>query len=448
VFKSKVKLILFLFEFFIVSSSNLICQNTDSLFNSKLYPFIVDTITISGNETTEDFIILNELNFAAGDTLTKANAFYNRERVYSLGIFNRVYFKPALIDSKKILNIVVEESWYLYPIPFAQATDGDLDKLTYGVFLKLKNFRGRNEDLTATIGFGYDPIFSLNYYNPNILGNEKIFIGSQVGYSDVTNKSPIAERLYGSLFDQNYIFAKIVVGKRFDLFNRLYINSGFSYIETPFYIPRVNASKDRIDHIVELGLGYEHDTRDLIQFPTDGIFSSINYTFKGLGIDNVNYSVAKIDFREYRKILGQLISKWRFVSRVTLGRGVPYYDDSILGISEKIRGQFSQKFEGDDYYFGSLELYYPIITELNFDLTFIPIIPKELLTYRLGLYAQIFGETGIAKLNDEPFALNKFNSGYGLGITFLILPYQILRVEVAFNEKMQSQLIFDLGISF
>ena len=44
--------------------------------------------------------------------------------------------------------------------------------------------------------------------------------------------------------------------------------------------------------------------------------------------------------------------------------------------------------------------------------------------------------------------MNKFNSGYGFGITFLILPYQILRVEVAFNEQIKSQLIFELGISF
>ena len=54
----------------------------------------------------------------------------------------------------------------------------------------------------------------------------------------------------------------------------------------------------------------------------------------------------------------------------------------------------------------------------------------------------------MAKLKNEPFALNRFNSFYGLGITCLILPYQTLRVEAAFDEYMNSQLIFDLGISF
>ena len=96
----------------------------------------------------------------------------------------------------------------------------------------------------------------------------------------------------------------------------------------------------------------------------------------------------------------------------------------------------------------SVELYYPIIEELNIDLSFIPIIPDKLLSYRIGFYTQIFAETGMAKYKDEPLAINKFNSGYGLGLTFLILPYSILRVEVAFNEQLKSQFIFDLGVSF
>ena len=144
----------------------------------------------------------------------------------------------------------------------------------------------------------------------------------------------------------------------------------------------------------------------------------------------------------------QLISKWRVTSRFTFGDDVPYYDASILGSTEKIRGHFSQKFEGDDYYLGSIEFYYPIIEELNIDLTFIPIIPARLLSYRIGFYTQIFAETGIAKLKKEPFAINRFNSGYGFGFTFLLLPYQVLRVELAFDEQMKSQFILDLGISF
>lgn len=446
--KRKSKIVIIFFIIVIVFSSIILPQNRDSLYNPELYPFIVDSIAITGNEKTEEFIILRELNFSVGDTLSKVQSFYNRERVYSLGIFNHVYFIPTIVESKRILTIEVAETWYFYPIPFLDARDGDLKKLTYGVFLRMMNFRGRNEDLTATVRVGYDPLFSLGYYNPNTIGNENIFVGARVGYADISNRSVIAEYLYGKPFSQKSISANLTIGKRFGLFNRFYINTGYNYIETPFYISGINASGDRIDNLVDLGIGFEHDTRDLIQFPTDGIFSSITYVQRGLGLDNINYGIARIDFREYRELFEKLISKWRFTSRFTVGKDVPYYDYSRLDGGQKIRGHYNEKYEGNDYYFGSTEFYYPIIKELNIDLTFLPIIPDALLSYRVGFYTQIFAETGLAKLRDEPFAINKFNSGYGFGITLLLLPYQVLRVEAAFNEQMKSELIIDLGISF
>ena len=448
--KSKSKVVIIFFIIVIVFSSIILPQNRDSLYNPELYPFIIDSIAITGNEKTEEFVILRELNFSAGDTLSKVQSFFNRERVYSLGIFNHVYFIPTIVESKRILTIEVEESWYIYPIPFLDARDGDLKKLTYGIFLRIINFRGRNEDLTANFAIGYDPSFSLGYYNPNTIKNENenIFVGARVGYADISNRSVTAEKLYGKSFSQKYISANLTLGKRFGLYNRFYLTTGYNYIETPIYIPGINASNGRIDNLVELGFGFEHDTRDLIQYPTDGIFSSFSYVQRGLGLDNTNYGIARIDFREYREVFEKLISKWRFTSRFTIGKGVPYYDYSRLDGREKIRGHYNEKYEGNDYYFGSLEFYYPIIKELNVDLTFIPIIPDALLSYRVGFYTQIFAETGLAKLRHDPFAINKFNSGYGFGITLLVLPYQVLRVEVAFNEKMKSELIIELGISF
>ncbi len=445
--KNKIKVLVIYWHIIVFSSLNF-SQTTDSLFNSELYPFIVDSINLSGNKITEDFIIFRELNFSIGDTLTQENAIYNRERVYSLGIFNHVYFIPAIVDAKRILTIEVEEGWYIYPLPVIQATENDLNKLSYGMYLKLKNFRGRNEDITAYFLLGYDPTFGLNYYNPNIIGKENIFINSSISYSNVSNKSPTAENLYGSNFKQEVISARFITGKRFGLFNRLYVSSGYTYIESPFYIAGINASDNRIDNLVEIGIGFEHDTRDLAQFPKNGFYSSLIYTTKGLGIDDISYGVASLDFRKYQKIFDGLVSKLRFASRFTFGDNVPYYDYSIIGNSEKIRGHYFEKFEGDDYYLTSVEFYYPIIEELNIDLSFIPVIPDKLLSYRIGFYTQIFAETGTAKYKEDPLAINKFNSGYGLGLTFLILPYQVFRVEIAFDEQFNSQIILDLGISF
>jgi len=206
--------------------------------------------------------------------------------------------------------------------------------------------------------------------------------------------------------------------------------------------------KNRIDHRFDIGFGFEYDTRDLVQFPKDGIFTNIVYTFKGLGIDNINYSVAWLDFRKYGNVFGKLLAKCRFASRFTFGEDVPFYDYSILGLRDKIRGYFTKKIEGNNYYLTKLEFYYPIIDELNIDLTFIPIIPDQLLSYRIGFYTQLFFESGAVQIKGKPLTFSDFYSGYGTGITLLILPYNVFRIDFALDKYRNLETIFSLGISF
>lgn len=436
------------FLIFLFLNSAYFPQVADSTDYSEYYPFIVDSIAVNGNKITERFIITRELTFSVGDTVDEKTVFYNRERIYSLGIFNRVTLKPQIADGKNILKIDVEESWYIYPMPFIDAKENDIKKLSYGLYLRIKNFRGRNEELSGSFALGYDPSFSLNYYNPDIIDRKDIFFRTKILYADITNKSPSAELLNGENFSQKFSNIQLIIGKRFGLFHRLYLSSSYNYIETPFYIPKVNASNNRIDNRIDFGVGYEFDSRDLVQFPTNGIYSNISYTQKGFGVDEINYSVAWLDFREYRKLFDDLNAKWRIASRFTFGKNVPFYDQSILGVDDKIRGHFNQKMEGDNYYFGGIEMSYPIIKEMNIDLTFIPIVPDALLSYRIGFYIQTFIETGAAQIKNVPLKFSDFKSGYGAGLTLLILPYNILRVDFALNEYKKMEIILNLGISY
>lgn len=426
----------------------LTAQVTSSVKIAKIYPFVVDSIRVSGLKTTEEFIVYRELNFSVGDTLDAEKTDFNRERIYSLGIFNHVFLIPTRIDNRNILNIDIEESWYIYPIPFLEIKGDRNDQLTFGVRLRLRNFRGRNETLRANLAFGYDPSYIFSYSNPNIIGRENIFIGASFGYSNITNKSWIAEAKHGSPFSQKFVTSNFLIGKRFGLYHRLSLNMGYAYIKTPFFIEGVNASDNRIDHLVNVGLNYEYDTRDLAQFPRSGIFAIADYSFKGLGIDGINYHVAKFDFKDYRTIFNKLITKWRALTRLTYGSLVPHYDMSILGQVDRVRGHGSEKTEGNYYYLFSLEFYYPIIEEWNVKLNFIPFLPEELLSYRIGLYAQIFGDAGAAQLKNQKIGLSDFDSGYGAGLTFLFLPYNILRVEFALDEFGNTSWIVNLGISF
>ena len=419
----------------------------DTIYFKGDYSVVVDSIVIKGNAQTEDFIILRELTIGIGDTLNPKLAEYNRERIYSLGIFNFVYLLPFETKEKIFLLIDIEESWYIYPLPFITLKDRDWDKISYGVGLLIRNFRGRNETLRGRLSLGFDPSLNFSYENPNLSYNLNLFTDFGVGFNNVSNRSETAEELVGEEFTQDVYYGNFTIGKRFGLFHRFGISAGYNYIETPFYIEGINASDQRIDRTLILGAFYNFDTRDLAQFPTNGIFAFISYELKGIGINSINYKVGYLDFREYRNITGNLSAKWRAAVRHTMGN-VPYYDYSYLGLSTRIRGHWTNQIEGNDVFFGSVELDYYLVQDYRLDLYWIPLLPKSLLSYRVGLAAELFVDTGATRLIGEPLTLKQFSTGYGAGIYFLLLPYFVLRLDLAFDEKGNSQWIFDLGTSF
>lgn len=422
-------------------------EGGDTLYYKGNYSVIIDSIVIKGNEITEDFIILRELNFTIGDTLNPKLAEYNRERIYSLNIFNEVKLHPFKLNNINYLLITIEESWYIYPLPFVQLKDRDWAKISYGVAVKIANFRGRNETLRGRLALGYDPSLTFSYFNPNLARNLDLFSNFELGLLNVNNRSETAEELAGEDFEHKFYFAKLIFGKRFGLFHRFAVTTGYDYVETPFFIEGVSASNERIDRTVILGASYSYDTRDLRQYASNGLFAFASFELKGMGINDINYWIAYFDYREYRPIISSLVLKWRLAARLTNGK-VPFYDYSYIGLRQRIRGHWDEQQEGNDLFIGSLELDYWILNDYRLNLYWIPLLPKSLLSYRVGLVWELFADTGTTRLNGEPLTLKQFSTGYGTGISIMLLPYFSLRIEYAVNEQFKGQWIFDIGASF
>ena len=92
-----------------------------------------------------------------------------------------------------------------------------------------------------------------------------------------------------------------------------------------------------------------------------------------------------------------------------MGKLVPFYDYSYLGYSERIRGHFFDESEGNNLYLASLEFNYPLVKDFNISFDFIPIIPQQLLSYRVALYLQMFGDTGATQFKGQPISINDFH---------------------------------------
>ncbi len=422
----------------------------DSLVLGKFDKLNIDSIEIRGNNITKDYIILRELTIKKGDVVTGQTIDFNSERVFSLGLFNRVrlFFKITDEPIKNILVIRVDESWYIYPIPFVRLRDKDIKKSSYGLYIQYKNFRGRNEEIKTKIELGYDPTYYIEYYNPIIIESLDISFLTSFTLLKTLNKSEKAEELFGKEFSYSYKKIDFAIGKRLNNFNSIFFNMGFSYIDLAEQgNNKILPGNDNANRVFSAGLGYVFDSRDLVQYPQSGIYSSSVITHSGFGLDNLKYNIANIDLRQYQKVVSGLILKWRSNFRHTFGATIPYYDLSYFGFDTYVRGHKNNKREGNNYWLNSIELVHPVIKNWNISLD-LPLLPKKLTSARVELYFSGFLDTGTVFDNEDKISINNFDSGYGFGFTVLILPFNAIRFEYAFNEYKRSEVIIGTGFSF
>ncbi len=419
----------------------------DSLFVTDQF-YLVDSIKITGNEITEDYIILRELTFKPGDIVNATTLKYNRERIFSLRLFTKVEFYPSISQDKNIVNIEVKESWYIYPIPFIRRQDGSMKKLSYGINFSFKNFRGRNEHLRTIISLGYDPYFAMLYQNPALDFKNNLGLAFDLSFLKLNNKSAFAKKLYGSDFKYKFYSTGINLFKRLDQFNEIFSGVGYDYIEGPeLPMKRITSSGQKIDRVLSLIVGYDYDSRDLKQFSQNGIFASTILRHKGFGISNINYNIFLFDFREYRSIVGDFSARWRFAFRHTFGQSIPLYDNSFLGYNEYVRGYSNEIEEGNNLILTSIEASFPIVKDWDFSIK-IPLLPQQLTSARIGIYLSAFTDAGEVFNNHQRFRFSDFNTGYGFGLTILVLPYNAIRFEYAFNKNGTGEFIIGTGFSF
>jgi outer membrane protein assembly factor BamA len=417
-------------------------------FNDEKKVF-VDSIKISGNDITEDFIILRELTFKPGDSVSVDQLNYNRERIFSLKLFTKVDVTNEIQNGKSIVLINVDESWYIYPIPFIRRSDKSYDTYSYGINFTYKNFRGRNENISGTVSMGYDPFFALFYDNPAFVYSDNLGFTFGSSYLNAQNKSKTAKYLYGGDFKSKFYSSFVTFYKRLDQFNLVSLSTSFDYVKVPSgkSFLGISASEKDIDRTLSLGAGYVYDSRDLKQFPKSGIYLGSLLTHKGFGIDNINYNIFRFEYMQFETLTGELFSRWRLAYRGAFGRVVPFYDYSYLGYDENIRGHSLEKSEGNNLVISSFELSYPIINDFNFSIK-LPLIPRSLTSARIGIFMTAFTDAGQAFNNAYNIKLKNFYAGYGVGITILILPYNAFRFEYALGDNGKGEFLFGTGFAF
>ncbi len=428
------------FIFFAILSIN-------STFGQDSTKFFVRDIIIIGNEITKDFVILNEIPFAIGDSVFSADLDFARERIYSLGIFNSIDItKSKGNDNGAEVIVVVREGWTIFPMPYFLFQKNSIKYSTYGFNFLYKNFRGRNETISINFALGYDPNFFLSYQNPNFL-ERNTNLALEIGYSPILNKNREFLQISNENFKYHVFYFGGILGKRFTSFFQANLLFGFRQAKlNSEYSSQYFLSKNNRDNIPSIGFNFRFDSRDLPLYATSGNFAELVYTHYGFGIDNINYSSINLDFRKYYIFGKYLFVRSGLQTRFLVGESSPIYDLSYLGYLDYIRGNSKAYQCGRNKSKFISEIGIPIIDNFIFIMD-LPLVPKELSTSKTGMNLVGFYDFGKTFDDFGEISKNKMIYGYGFGVNIFMLPYNILRFIYGFNDEGKGEFIFETGFS-
>lgn len=440
----------------------------DDSYLDSLKPVISDII-FTGNDITDNGIILREMRLQKGQVYSSKLRDDDQRSIHNLGLFADEDITPEQVaDNKVALHVNVKEKWYIYPIPQASISDGDIRKLTVGMNLRWQNFRGQDENIGLSFGIGYNPFVRASYTIPWIGKDLHMFTTISGGFQKEANRSLLAlgrstgeQIVYArdTNFDYMNYSAKLTVGKYFAKKFSIYAEGGYSFLRVSEFADNRTLSPNGVDKYILLGLGLSYDSRDSRDYSVEGYLVHASYEHYGLLSNTVNFGRFNLEARNYLPV--KLADNYavtfatRFYTSVAIGSLIPYYNHMYLGYgNDFVRGWARYGFEGDNDMTLYNEVRVPIIQPNQIKGDQIPIIRSlpyiKKFAYKYGLYFTMFYDVGTIWNEDDRIKSIHFLTGTGIGLN-AILPFGLVgKVEWAFRlgKPVVGQAIFGLGAKF
>ena len=436
-------------------------QIADTSYQNPGDSVTISKIIIYGNKITRDKIILREIEFQQGESISNQNLdsliIKSSQNLMNRSLFNFATITKEVFADQCIVKVDVTERWYIWPIPIIEFADRnfnawwetrDFNRLNYGIDLRVENFRGRMEQLNFIVQVGYDKKLAAKWTIPYLTENQvfgmSIFGGYQlnneIAYALQDNKpvfySPengYAQQWgFGSLdftFRQKFNFLH-TINLGFDDYrfadSIVMIDPGFNYQQAEF-------------GFLSLGYLYKQDFRDYKPYPLIGYYFDAGLLKQGLGIldSEVNLFTFSFVFDQYINIRNRWYFAYNFSGQFSNKTNVPYFLKPGIGYK-------GMEVRGYEYYVITGQ--HIGVFKSNFKWEIIPRKVhriKWIKTEKFGkvfyaLYANLFFDMGYAynKITDPNNGYaNQLLFGTGMGVDFVTYYDLVVRFEYTLNKQ-------------
>ncbi|MFI5145047.1 MAG: POTRA domain-containing protein [Ignavibacteria bacterium] len=451
--------------------------SNDSLINSYVqHPELLDSlklkiraIIISGNSTTQDYIIIREMALKENGYFTVEGLQQSILNIYNLRLFLKVDILPIPVSTNEIiLNVDVKERWYIFPLPQAGMEDGEWSKKWLGLNLLWSNFRGRNETLLIQTKFLYNPSISAYYTVPWIGDNLHLGVTGGIGYSKTRNQSLLTLGEYngtGTLsadepnFDNIRFFTQLSLAKYYTRSFNIFTELDYNYLRVTQYAINRTISPTGKDKYAGIGFGINLDQRNIIEYSTRGYYLRTSYTRYGFIDKDINYGIYNFEGQSYipfvfsKNFFITLAS--RIFTSLSAGNNIPYYNHVYLGYGDDyVRGWLKKAYEGEDKLTFYNEIRIPILNPRYINSGKLPVIKNmpfiSDMELRHGLYGTIIFDAGSIWNKYQKFSKVRFMSGAGIGLN-AVLPFgYVCRLEWSFplTKPSVGQVVATLNAKF
>ena len=435
----------------------------------------VGRIMIAGNKITRSYIILRELSFQSGDTLTLdalVQAFRaGHDRLINTHLFNEVVIYVKNVQGNMVdVGIDVKERWYIFPLPYIKPVDRNftawaqkhysLSRLNYGVKFADYNFSGRDDNLTAWVITGYAQQFELYYNLKNADRSERHGFGFGFNYAALTELDALT-----LANTQGFINSDTIA------YAGHYLSKTLSFSARYFYRPRLKIRHTVNFNMVSVTIDSAVTVRDphyLNNGKRSIVYPEWVYTLNYTDVDYVSYPLDGIIFEATltRRGIDANMNMWQLSTRLTRSWPLayklwfgfqninvlkwplsqPFYNQGLIGYADVyLRGLDRYVVDGTA---GSV-LRNTLFRELfNFNIPFTRSAAHDHIPIRI--YATAFTDCGYAYNRD--FKDNSlvdrmlYTGGFGIDlVTFYDLSFKL---DYSFNQLGQNGLFLHIRNDF
>jgi outer membrane protein assembly factor BamA len=435
---------------------------------------IVGSIVIVGNKTTNQRIIKRELTFTTGDTLTweqaEMQANKSKKNLDNTLLFNFVTITFDTIENQLVWLIVVEERWYIWPIPILEYADrnlssflnnGDYSRINAGLFVRVDNFRGMKEQLKLRLVGGYRNQIGINYSSIHLDKRKKHGLSAwsyfatnkEIAFQTTNNKpsyfkteDKTARKVF--LAEINYTYRPM-----HNWYHKLSTSIQMASISdtiaqlNPNYFGNGQASFSSFQVRGEV----IYDSRNFKIFPLSGTFFGLEFGRYGLfSFDDLSHWGIKTSLRHYRPLLKRVYGSFDILIKKNFTTNLPYFQSEATGYKNYIRGFEYNVTNGSGYMINKNSI---LLELLPTKIIKLPLVPDgKFKKAHLAIYWSVYADTGYTTndllVSGSNGLEGKLLSSLGTGLYFVAYYDLVFRIEYSYNSLHKGGLFVHFGTPF